>query len=87
MIESILSVIVSIAPFVALVAVYFLLLKAPEETHKPSIIKELHIGDKVITTGGIVGYIAKINIATVILENYDGSLIEVHHSAIAKKST
>ena len=87
MVEDVFSIIVSISPFVCLLGVYLLLFLSPNKAKKGLNVNELSPGDKVITTGGIVGYIAKINHKTVILENYDGTLLEIHHTAVREKIT
>jgi|GEM_PF-2955552 len=85
MIEHAFSAFVGIAPFVCLVMIYALLFISPKKPQKSLAAKELNIGDKVITTGGVVGHIAKINPKTIILENYDGSLIEIADTAVREK--
>ena len=86
MVEDVFSFVVAIAPFACLLGAYLLLFLSPNKAKKALHINELSPGDKVITTGGIVGYIAKINQKTVILENYDGTLLEIHHTDVREKS-
>lgn len=85
MIDYVFSAFVGIAPFACLLIIYALLFISPNRSQKSLNIKELNVGDKVITTGGIVGHIAKINQKSIVLENYDGSLIEITDSAVREK--
>lgn len=87
MVESVFSFLLTISPFACLLCVYMLVFLSPKKPKKGLGVNELSVGDKVVTAGGIVGYIAKINQKTVILENYDGSLLEIHTSAVHEKTT
>ena len=83
MIEKIIAYIVTIIPFVALAISYLLLLYFPSK--KALNLPKLNIGDKVLTGGGIIGHVAKIEPEYIMLELFDGSLIQVHPDFITKK--
>jgi preprotein translocase YajC subunit len=84
MTDSFIAFFVTIAPFVALGASYFLLLLRKDNSINTRR-DDFAPGERVLTTSGIVGYISKFEGDFVILEMYDGSLIEVHATALAKK--
>jgi preprotein translocase YajC subunit len=86
MIDSLISLFVTIAPFVALGISYFLLLSHKNNSNAAKN-DDFAPGERVLTTGGVVGYISKYEGNFAILEMYDGSLIEVHKTALAKKCT
>ena len=83
MIEKIIAPLVTIIPFLALATCYLLLLYFPPK--KAHNLLKLNIGDKILTYGGIIGYVAKIEHDSIILELFDGSLIQVHPDFITKK--
>jgi preprotein translocase YajC subunit len=83
MIEEIIAHIVTIIPFLSLAVCYFLLLYFPSK--KAGTLPQLHISDKVLTKGGIIGHVAKIEQDFIILELFDGSLVEIQADFIIKK--
>ena len=73
--------------FIAALAIYFLIIK-PEKKAKAQlnrIHEGLELNQEVVTTGGIVGTIVKLQDDTVVLESYEKTRIRVLRSAIASK--
>lgn len=83
--DSWVSILITILPFCCLLAVYALLFTPSKNKTEQALAAHLKIGDRVVTKGGVVGYIAKINEQSIILENYDGSLVELRPDAISEK--
>ena len=85
MTDSWVSIVITLLPFCCLLAVYLLLFTPSKNraAHVPA--TDVKIGDRVATKGGVVGYIAQINEHSIILENYDGSLVELRQDAILEK--
>ena len=76
------SEILTALPFVIMGCIYALAFSSREtaiRTISPSLLKP---GTRVATRGGVIGCIARITTATIILELYDGTLIEIEPSAI-----
>ncbi|MBM3894684.1 preprotein translocase subunit YajC [Candidatus Dependentiae bacterium] len=86
MVDSIISFFVTVTPFIALAISYTLLIK-DKNSQISSQQNDFALGERIITTSGIVGYISKKEGDFVILEMYDGSLIEIHKTALDKKCT
>jgi preprotein translocase subunit YajC len=73
-------------PFLLIIIVfYFLLLRPQQKRHKQlqETIAGLRIGDRVVTTGGIVGVITTIRDASFIIRSADKTMIEIARSAVA----
>jgi preprotein translocase subunit YajC len=73
-------------PFLLIIIVfYFLLLRPQQKRHKQlqETIASLRIGDRVVTTGGIVGVITTIRDASFIIRSADKTMIEIARSAVA----
>ncbi len=73
-------------PFLLIIIVfYFLLLRPQQKRHKQlqETIASLRIGDRVVTTGGIVGVITTVRDSSFIIRSADKTMIEVARSAIA----
>lgn len=75
-----------VAPMVLMVVIFYFLLIRPQQKKAKELrlfLDNLKRGDRVITTGGIVGEIASINDQTVILEVADKVRLEVGRPYVA----
>ncbi len=75
-----------VAPMVLMVVIFYFLLIRPQQKKAKELrlfLDNLKRGDRVITSGGIVGEIASINDQTVILEVADKVRLEVGRPYIA----
>ena len=83
--------ILAFAPLVLMFVVFYFLLIRPQQKRQKELnqmIQELKKGDRVVTSGGIIGTIAGIQNDYVILKVGDGETkIEVLKSAITGKRT
>lgn len=69
------------------VAMYFLLIRPQKKRMRDSqqLLAAISVGDEVITTGGIYGFINAIDGDTIWLDIADNTEIRVHRSAIARR--
>ena len=75
-----------VLPILLMVAVFYLLLIRPQQKRQRDLqqtISELKTGDRVVTTGGIIGTITTIRDTSFIIRSADKSMLEVARTAIA----
>lgn len=75
-----------ILPFVLIALVFYFFIIRPQTQRRKAIermIENLKVGDRIITTAGIIGKIWRIEDNEFILELFDGNKIEILKGAIA----
>jgi preprotein translocase subunit YajC len=73
-------------PFLLIIIIFYFLLIRPQQKRQRQLqetISSLRIGDKVVTTGGVIGVITTVRDASFIIRSADKTMIEVARSAIA----
>ena len=73
-------------PLFLIVAVFYLLLIRPQQKRQRQLqetIASLKIGDKIVTTGGIIGVITTVRDSSFLIRSADKSILEIARSAIA----
>ena len=73
-------------PFLLIIIIFYFLLIRPQQKRQKQLqetISSLRIGDRVVTTGGIIGVITTVRDASFIIRSADKTMIEVARSAIA----
>ncbi len=73
---------------IILIAIFYFLLYRPQQQQKKKheeFLKNLKKGDKVVTSGGIIGEVKQITDKTVTLKVSEGTMIKVLKSAIASQ--
>ena len=73
-------------PLVLIIVVFYVLVLRPQQKRQRQLqetISSLRIGDKVVTTGGIIGVIATVRDASFIIRSADKTMIEIARTAIA----
>jgi preprotein translocase subunit YajC len=73
-------------PILLIIGVFYLLLIRPQQKRQKELqqtIAELKAGDRVVTTGGIIGTITTVRDTSFIIRSADKSMLEVARSAIA----
>lgn len=73
-------------PMVLIIGVFYLLLIRPQQKRQKELqqtIAELKAGDRVVTTGGIIGIITTVRDTSFIIRSADKSMLEIARSAIA----
>lgn len=73
-------------PILLIIAVFYVLLIRPQQKRQRQLqetIASLKIGDRVITTGGIIGVIVTVKDTSFMIRSADKSMLEIARSAIA----
>src|SRR5829696_2426486 len=73
-------------PLVLIIAVFYVLLIRPQQKRQKQLqetISSLRIGDRVVTTGGILGVITTVKDSSFIIRSADKTILEIARSAIA----
>jgi preprotein translocase subunit YajC len=73
-------------PMVLIIGVFYLLLIRPQQKRQKELqqtIAELKTGDRVVTTGGIIGTITTVKDTSFIIRSAEKSMLEIARSAIA----
>ena len=73
-------------PLVLIVVIFYVLLIRPQQKRQRQLqetVASLRIGDRVVTTGGILGVITTVRDSSFIIRSADKTMIEIARSAIA----
>jgi len=64
---------------------YFLILRPQQKRHRQlqETIANLKIGDRIITTGGVIGVITTVRDSSFLIRSADKSILEIARSSIA----
>lgn len=82
------SIFTSLIPFLIIIVVFWVLLYLPQrrrEKEHQKLIASLKKGDKVITSGGIIGTITNVKDKTVVIRIDDKAKMEVLKSSVIQK--
>ena len=77
---------IQLLPIVLIVAVFYFLLIRPQQKRQRQLqetIASLKIGDRVVTTGGIIGTITTVRETSFLIRSADKSILEIARSAVA----
>ena len=73
-------------PMILIFGVFYLLLIRPQQKKQRQLqatIAELKAGDKVVTTGGIIGTITAVRDTSFLIRSADKSILEIARTAVA----
>ena len=73
-------------PMILIFGVFYLLLIRPQQKKQRALqatIAELKAGDKVVTTGGIIGTITAVRDTSFLIRSADKSILEIARTAVA----
>ena len=73
-------------PILLIIAVFYFLLIRPQQKRQRQLqetIASLKIGDRVVTTGGIIGVITTVRETSFLIRSADKSILEIARSAVA----
>lgn len=73
-------------PIFLIIAVFYFLLIRPQQKRQRQLqetIASLKIGDRVVTTGGIIGVITTVRDTSFLIRSADKSILEIARTAIA----
>jgi preprotein translocase subunit YajC len=77
---------VQLLPILLIIAVFYFLLIRPQQRRQKQLqdtIANLKIGDRVVTTGGIIGVITTVRDTSFLIRSADKSILEIARSAVA----
>jgi preprotein translocase subunit YajC len=80
------GLLVSILPWLLIFGVFYVLIILPQRKRQRALqetISNLKAGDRIVTTGGIIGTITAVRETSLLLRSADKSIIEVARSAVA----
>ncbi|HEU4712990.1 MAG TPA: preprotein translocase subunit YajC [Pyrinomonadaceae bacterium] len=73
-------------PIVLIIAVFYFLLIRPQQQRQRQLqetISNLKAGDRVVTTGGVIGIITTVRETSFLIRSADKTILEIARSAIA----
>jgi len=73
-------------PMLLIIGVFYMLLIRPQQKRQRELqqtISELKAGDRVVTTGGVIGTITTVRDTSFLIRSGDKSILEIARSAIA----
>ena len=73
-------------PMLLIIAVFYVLLIRPQQKRQKELqqtISQLKAGDRVVTTGGIIGIITTVRDTSFLIRSADKSILEIARSAVA----
>ncbi len=76
----------ALIPMLLIFGVFYLLLIRPQQKKQRALqatIAELKAGDKVVTTGGVIGVITAVRDTSFLIRSADKSILEIARSAVA----
>ena len=80
------SFIAQFLPFILIFAVFYFLIIVPQRRRQKALqdmISQLKIGDRVITTGGILATVTAVRDNSLLVRSADKSILEISRSAVA----
>lgn len=75
-----------LVPMLLIIGVFYLLLIRPQQKRQKELqatISQLKAGDRVVTTGGIIGTITTVRDTSFFIRSADKSILEIARSAVA----
>ena len=73
-------------PMLLIIAVFYVLLIRPQQKRQKQLqetISQLKTGDRIVTTGGVIGTITTIRDTSLLIRSADKSILEIARSAVA----
>ena len=73
-------------PMLLIIGVFYMLLIRPQQKRQKELqqtISQLKTGDRVVTTGGIIGTITTVRDTSFLIRSADKSILEIARSAVA----
>jgi preprotein translocase subunit YajC len=73
-------------PMLLIIGVFYMLLIRPQQKRQRQLqqtIAELKVGDRVVTTGGVIGTITTVRDTSFLIRSADKSILEIARSAVA----
>jgi preprotein translocase subunit YajC len=73
-------------PMLLIIAVFYMLLIRPQQKRQKQLqetISQLKAGDRIVTTGGVIGVITTVRDTSFLIRSADKSILEIARSAVA----
>ena len=73
-------------PFILIFVIFYVILIRPQQKRQRQLqetIANLKIGDRVVTTGGVIGVITTVRDTSFLIRSADKSILEIARSAVA----
>ena len=73
-------------PLVLIVAIFYFLILRPQQRRQRQLqetISNLKIGDRIVTTGGVIGVITTVRDTSFLIRSADKSILEIARTSIA----
>lgn len=73
-------------PMLLIIAVFYMLLIRPQQKRQKQLqetIAQLKAGDRIVTTGGVIGTITTVRDSSFLIRSADKSILEIARSAVA----
>lgn len=73
-------------PMILIIGVFYMLLIRPQQKRQRQLqetISQLKAGDRVVTTGGVIGIITTVRDTSFLIRSADKSILEIARSAVA----
>ena len=77
---------VQLLPILLIIAVFYILLIRPQQKRQRELqetISQLKAGDRVVTTGGVIGTITNVRDTSFFIRSAEKSILEISRSAVA----
>ena len=77
---------VQLLPILLIIGVFYILLIRPQQKRQQELqatIAQLKAGDRIVTTGGIIGTITNVRDTTFLIRSAEKSILEISRSAVA----
>ena len=78
--------VVQLLPILLIIGVFYILLIRPQQKRQQELqqtISQLKVGDRIVTTGGIIGTITASRETTFLIRSAEKSILEISRSAVA----
>lgn len=73
-------------PMILIIAVFYMLLIRPQQKRQRQLqetISQLKAGDRIVTTGGVIGTITTVRDTSFLIRSADKSILEIARTAVA----
>src|ERR671919_3034591 len=77
---------IQLLPLLLIVAIFYFLILRPQQRRQRQLqetIANLKIGDRIVTTGGLIGVITTVRDTSFLIRSADKSILEIARTAIA----
>ena len=77
---------VQLLPILLIIGVFYVLLIRPQQKRQKELqetISQLKAGDRIVTTGGIIGTITNVRDTSFLIRSAEKSILEISRSAVA----